>query len=145
MATTVVMPSPRQREDVYEAFTRLSESCDNFDRDAAITACKDGIRASKVILALLGGSDPDASYASSSEESFTGPGASVDSADGGDSDGEPGGLHSTDDDGGDSSGDDDDDDGFPVMPPVVASQLIGAFLLDGRGQVGLDVPAFLCF
>ena len=92
MATTVVMPSPRQREDVYEAFTRLSESCDNFDRDAAITACKDGIRASKVILALLGGSDPDASYASSSEESFTGPGASVDSSDGEDSNGEPGGL-----------------------------------------------------
>ena len=52
MATTVAMPSPRQREDVYEAFTRLSESCDNLDRDAAITACKDGIRASKVILAL---------------------------------------------------------------------------------------------
>ena len=111
MATTVVMPSPRQREDVYEAFTRLSESCDNFDRDAAITACKDGIRASKVILALLGGSDPDASYASSSEESFTGPGASVDSSDGEDSDGEPGGLHDADDDGGDSSDDDDDDDG----------------------------------
>ena len=86
MATTVVMPSPRQREDVYEAFTRLSESCDNFDRDAAITACKDGIRASKVILALLGGTDLDASYSSSSEESFTGPGASVDSSDGEDSD-----------------------------------------------------------
>ena len=110
MATTVVMPSPRQREDVYEAFTRLSESCDNFDRDAAITACKDGIRASKVILALLGGTDPDASYASSSEESFTGPGASVDSSDGEDSHGEPGGLHDADDDGGDSSDDDDDDD-----------------------------------
>ena len=110
MATTVVMPSPRQREDVYEAFTRLSESCDNFDRDAAITACKDGIRASKVILALLGGSDPDASYASSSEESFTGPGASVDSSDGEDSHGEPGGLHDADDDGGGSSDDDDDDD-----------------------------------
>ena len=92
MATTVAMPSPRQREDVYEAFARLSESCDNFDRDAAITACKDGIRASKVILALLGGSDPDASYASSSEESFTGPGASVDSSDGEDSNGTPGGL-----------------------------------------------------
>ena len=70
MATTVVMPSPRQREDVYEAFTRLSESCDNFDRDAAITACKDGIRASKVILALLGGSDPDASSASSSVDTI---------------------------------------------------------------------------
>ena len=110
MATTVVMPSPRQREDVYEAFTRLTESCDNFDRDAAITACKDGIRASKVILALLGGSDPDASYASSSEESFTGPGASVDSSDGEDSHGEPGGLHDADDDGSDSSDDDDDDD-----------------------------------
>ena len=110
MATTVVMPSPRQREDVYQAFIRLSESCDNSDRDAAITACKDGIRASKVILALLGGSDPDASYASSSEESFTGPGASVDSSDGEDSHGEPGGLHDADDDGSDSSDDDDDDD-----------------------------------
>ena len=151
MATTVAMPSSRQRDDVFEAFTRLSDSLlplsvgDNFDRDAAITACQDGIRAFKVILALLGGSGPDASFASSSEESFTGPGASVDSADGGDPDGEPGGLHSTDDDGGDSSGDDDDDDGFPVMPPVVALQLIGASSLDGRGQVGLDVPAFLCF
>ena len=110
MATTVVMPSPRQREDVYEAFTRLTESCDTFDRDAAITACKDGIRASKVILALLGGTDLDASYSSSSEESFTGPGASVDSSDGEDSEGAPGGLHDADDDGGDSSDDDDDDD-----------------------------------
>ena len=82
MATTVVMPSPRQREDVYQAFTRLFESCDNSDRDAAIAACKDGIRASKVILALLGGTDPDASYASSSEESFSGSGDSVDSSDG---------------------------------------------------------------
>ena len=71
---------------------RLQDSLNlaNFDRDAAVTACKDGIRASKVILALLGGSDPDASYASSSEESFTGPGASVDSSDE-DSHGEPGG------------------------------------------------------
>ena len=107
MATTVVMPSPRQREDVYEAFTRLTESCDNFDRDAAITACKDGIRASKVILALLGGSDPDASSASSSEESC----ASVDSSDSEDSDGEPGSLHGADDNGGDSSDDDDDGGG----------------------------------
>ena len=48
MATTVVMPSPRQREDVYEAFTRLTESCDNFDRDAAITACKDGAAGCKL-------------------------------------------------------------------------------------------------
>ena len=107
MATTVAMPSPRQREDVYEAFTILSESCDNFDRDAAITACKDGIRASKVILALLGGSDPDAPSASSSEESC----ASVASSDSEDSDGEPGSLHGADDNGGNSSDDDDDDGG----------------------------------
>ena len=59
MATTVAMPSSRQRDDVFEAFTRLSDSLlplsvgDNFDRDAAITACQDGIRAFKVILALL--------------------------------------------------------------------------------------------
>ena len=106
MATTVAMPSSRQRDDVYEAFNRLSASCDNFDRDAAISACKDGIRASKVILALLGGSDPDASSASSSEES----GGPVDPSDSEDSDGEPGSPHSADVNGGDSSDDDDDDD-----------------------------------
>ena len=106
MATTVAMPSPRQREDVYEAFTRLSASCDDFDRDAAITACEDVIRASKIILALLGGSGSDASSASSSEESC----ASVDSAEGEDSDGEPCGLYGADDDDGDSDDDDDDDD-----------------------------------
>ena len=123
MATTVAMPSSRQRDDVFEAFTRLSDSLlplsvgDNFDRDAAITACQDGIRAFKVILALLGGSDPDASYASSSEESFTGPGASVDSSDGEDSDGEPCGLHGADDSGGDSSDDDDDDGGADDYDP----------------------------
>ena len=31
------------------------------------------------------------------------------------------------------------------MPPVVALHLIGAFFLNGRGQVELDAPTFLCF
>ena len=34
---------------------------------------------------------------------------------------------------------------LPVMPPVAASHLIGAFFLNGRGQVELDAPTFLCF
>ena len=31
------------------------------------------------------------------------------------------------------------------MPPVVALHLIGAFFLNGRGQVELDAPTFLCY
>ena len=66
------MPTCRQLDTVYAAFKTLSASCDNRDMDAAITACEDVIRASKVILAVLGGPDPDVSDASSSEESASG-------------------------------------------------------------------------
>ena len=34
---------------------------------------------------------------------------------------------------------------LPVMPPVVALHVIGALFLNGRGQVELDAPTFLCF
>ena len=71
------MPTCRQKDDVYEAFTRLSTSCDNLDKEAAISACEDLIRASQVILAGLGGLDSDASYYSSSEESSNGLGTAV--------------------------------------------------------------------
>ena len=63
------MPTCRQREDVFQAFHELSASCDNFNWDAAIAACEDGIRAFRVVLAVLGGPGSDASCTSSSEES----------------------------------------------------------------------------
>ena len=63
------MPTDRQRDDVFQAFHALSASCDNFNRDAAVAACEDGIRAFRVILAMLGGPGSDASCTSSSEES----------------------------------------------------------------------------
>ena len=63
------MPTCRQINDVYEACTNLSASCDNLDTHAAIAACEDVIRASKVVLAVLGGPGPDVSDSSSSEES----------------------------------------------------------------------------
>ena len=66
------MPTSRQISDIYEACTNLSASCDNLDAHAAIAACEDVIRASKVVLAVLGGPDPDISASSSSEESSPG-------------------------------------------------------------------------
>ena len=65
----MTMPTFRQRDNILRIFEDLSASCDSFDRDAAITACEDGIRAFKVILAVLGGPGSDASCTSSSEES----------------------------------------------------------------------------
>ena len=77
------MPTCRQIDNVYAAFTNLSAAYDNRDTDAAIAACEDVIRASKVILAVLGGPDSDVSDASSSEESASGlgPAGEADSSD----------------------------------------------------------------
>ena len=77
------MPTCRQIYNVYVAFRNLSAACDNHDTDAASAACEDVIRASRVILAVLGGPDSDVSDASSSEESASGlgPAGEADSSD----------------------------------------------------------------
>ena len=53
------MPTCPQIANVFRAFTILSASCDDCDTEAAIAACEDVIRASKVILA--GGSSSEES------------------------------------------------------------------------------------
>ena len=119
------MPTDRQRDDIFQAFHALSASCDNINRDAAVAACEDGIRAFRVILAMLGGPGSDASYTSSSEESasdrdiaFDDDGDCDDSESDDDyfDDADDGGSGSDDaDDGGsgyeDADDSDDDDDG----------------------------------
>ena len=66
------MPTGQQIYNVYVAFRNLSAACDDHDTDTASAACEDVIRASRVILAVLGGPDSDVSDASSSEESAPG-------------------------------------------------------------------------
>ena len=65
----MAIPSFRQRDDVLRTFEDFSASCDNFDKEAAIAACENGIRAFKVMLTVLGGPGSGASCTSSSEES----------------------------------------------------------------------------
>ena len=120
----MAIPSFRQRDDVLRTFEDFSASCDNFDKEAAIAACENGIRAFKVMLTVLGGPGSGASCTSSSEESasdhdvaFDDDGDCEDSESGDDDfdNADDGGSGSDDaDDGGsgyDDADDSDDDDG----------------------------------
>ena len=105
------MPTCRQINDVYVACTNLSASCDDLDTHAAIAACEDVIRASEVVLAVLGGPGPDVSDSPSSEESASGH-ESAGEASSSEDDPEPdasddGGDHSTGDSSPGESGADD--------------------------------------
>ena len=110
----MAIPSFRQRDDILRIFEDFSASCDNFDKEAAIAACENGIRAFKVMLTVLGGPGSGASCTSSSEESASDHDVAFDD-DGDCEDSESGDEDFDDaDDGGsgsDDADDSDDDDG----------------------------------